>query len=338
MAALLESPALGRLLSGPPELVRFLFTNDHSALYLAPATAGYFVYVTLGALSPRLHEHAFTGDADKPVLQRLREGCPVMIPKETYKQFYFPAFFKYWTTFRVHTLGAGLWLLTGYYNLRNTPKLGRLAGGKLGYVGSALHRSSGLLYVLSGFAKGITVPLMSAYSDSLQAAVRWPLALLGVWDVVTLGVAVYQITVKRNVKEHRRWMIRNFCIGAGSIWVRVFGAAWAACDLSFMKDPKFFGQMNGLVLMGGFYYGTLFGEWWVAATPARKRALELAMHAVCAIVAVLGRRLYTKRAAEKRAAHSALRGAQQRIAPAEAHSPRSRNPRSPRGTERPTRG
>ena len=45
----------------------------------------------------------------------------------------------------------------------------------------------------------------------------------------------------------------------GSIWVRVFGAIWAACDLSFMKSVQTFGMMNEIVLVGGFSFGILFG-------------------------------------------------------------------------------
>eukprot|EP01065_Artemidia_motanka_P037891 TRINITY_DN46792_c0_g1_i1.p1 TRINITY_DN46792_c0_g1~~TRINITY_DN46792_c0_g1_i1.p1 ORF type:complete len:320 (+),score=102.97 TRINITY_DN46792_c0_g1_i1:72-1031(+) len=316
---------LDKACAAPPEFVRTLFAHEKAPLALIPATAGYFVYVTLGSVSPKLHEHAFTGDPDKSVLQRLKEGCPVMIPKNTYQEFYFPAYFRYWNTYRVHTLGAGLWLLSGAYNLYNPPKLAKLANGKLGYERTLLHKLSGYTYLVSGFLKGITVPMVCYYSHSLSNVMRVPLAALGVWDVLSLGAAFYHVGVKRNIMEHRRWMIRNFCVGGGSIWVRVFGAVWAAFDLSFMKDPLFFGQMNSLVLLGGFYYGAMFGEWYIAKDPARKKLLEKLMMLLCAVVAVCGRRLYTKRAYEKRAAHTAaLAKRKQKVvqaAPSTARSP-----------------
>jgi hypothetical protein len=49
-----------------------------------------------------------------------------------------------------------------------------------------------------------------------------------------------------------RWMVRNFANGMGSIWVRVFAAVWAACDLSFMSDANRYRKMNDVVLLGKF--------------------------------------------------------------------------------------
>merc|ERR1719265_1707717 len=124
---------MNSLLSLPPLIAERILMSEHSSLWMVPATAGYFVYVTLGSISLEAHEHIFTGDIDKSILDNLRNGQPVCIPKQTYKTFYFPAYLKYWNTYRLHTVGAGLWLLTGFYNLRNQPKLGRLANGSLGY-------------------------------------------------------------------------------------------------------------------------------------------------------------------------------------------------------------
>jgi hypothetical protein len=288
------------LLSLPPTLAEKLITSEYSSVWLVPATFFYFGYVTLGSISPSLHEHLFTGDIDKPVIENLRNGQIVTIPKVTYKEFYFPAYLRYWNTYRVHTLGAGIWLLTSFYNLRNQPQLGKLANGKVGYPRSTLHRASGYVYVVSGFLKAVTVPLMAYNSHSLANWIRVPLAAIGVWDVATLGVATYYIAAKRNIQLHRQWMIRNFSAGSGSLWVRVFGAVWAACDLSFMRTPEMFGQMNGYALLGGFYYGIFFGEWWLAKNnKQRRRNLEKIMALLCLWVAVMGKRMYRTRAAKK---------------------------------------
>jgi hypothetical protein len=229
---------------------------------------------------------------DKPILGEIKKGHVVTIPKQTYKVFYFPAYLRYWNTYRIHTLGAGIWLLTGFYNLRNQPQLGRLANGKLGYPRSTLHRASGYLYLISGFLKAITVPLMAYNSHSLASWIRVPLGALGIWDTLSLGVAAYHIAVERNIPMHRRWMIRNFSAGAGSIWVRVFGAVWAACDLQFMRVPEHFGQMNGYALLGGFYYGVLYGEWWLAKDPKSRRGIEKIMALLCLWVILMGKRMY----------------------------------------------
>ena len=126
---------------------------------LASATLGYFGYVVLGAISPKLHEHVFTGDEKDSVMTRLKKGCPVTfskgrlatpllawrndvptrnsypprpLPADVYAQFYFPAYLRYFKTYSIHTLMAGVWLLTGAYNLQRQPQLAGIKDGKVG--------------------------------------------------------------------------------------------------------------------------------------------------------------------------------------------------------------
>ena len=100
--------------------------------------------------------------------------------------------------------------------------------------GAGLHRLSGYLYLLTGFTKGLTASLLSIRSHSLGASRPFMIGY-GLWDCFSLLVAVREVLAGR-IASHRRWMVRNFAIGAGSIWVRVFGLCWAACDLSFMEE------------------------------------------------------------------------------------------------------
>ena len=86
--------------------------------------------------------------------------------------------------------------------------------------------------------------------------------------MVSLLLAVKYV-LQGNVLEHKRWMIRNFGVGAGSIWVRVIGAIWAAFDLNFMKSNDMYRAMNNVVLTTGFAQGILFSEWWLATEQAR---------------------------------------------------------------------
>merc|ERR1712054_507254 len=144
---------------------------------------------------------------------------------------------------------AGAWLLTGTANLRNQPKAVDFVDGVVTYAKpwAALHRWAGYFYVVSSFLKGSTASLMSIYSHSLGAS-RIPMVLYGMWDVFSLYKALAYI-LRGNVALHKKWMIRNFCMGAGSIWVRVVGAIWAACDLSFMEHPDRFRKMNDVALL-----------------------------------------------------------------------------------------
>ena len=56
-------------------------SKGQQELVLASATLGYFGYVVLGAISPKLHEHVFTGDEKDSMLTRLKKGCPVTFQK-----------------------------------------------------------------------------------------------------------------------------------------------------------------------------------------------------------------------------------------------------------------
>ena len=73
---------------------------------------------------------------------------------------------------------------------------------------------------------------------------------------------------QRDVARHRRWMLRNFSVGLGSVWVRAFGAAWALYDMSFMRDPARYRAMNDVGRGAGFAMGPLAGEWWLRRADA----------------------------------------------------------------------
>merc|ERR1711972_1100348 len=84
----------------------------------------------------------------------------------------------------------------------------------------------------------------------------------------------------------------ELCDGARSIWVRAFGAGWAAFDLSFMTDPEIYRRMNNIVLLGGFTQGLVSGEWWLAKSRRARRAWFAAMMAVKVLTFLAARCLY----------------------------------------------
>ena len=47
---------------------------------------------------------------------------------------------------------------------------------------------------------------------------RYPMALCGLYDLVSLFYAV-KFVLDGNILDHKKWMIRNYGVGAGSIWV-----------------------------------------------------------------------------------------------------------------------
>lgn len=236
-------------------------------------TFAYFLYVILGPVSPRLHKHVYTGCPAIGVFERLKRGQVATISEEVYSKFFFPAFFEHYTIYRVHVIGAALWLLSGTFNLMYPP-VGRSNSFR------QLHRASGWIYVVAGLAKGITVPPIALYSPALSFA-RKPCALIGVWDVASLIRAVWLIAVRRDIPSHQRWMFRNFAVGAGSIWVRGFAAFWAFCELatnggnvgklSMLRSTAAYKRMNNIVILGGFAFAMARGEWLLSPQRSRTR-------------------------------------------------------------------
>ena len=195
------------------------------------ATAFYFLYVVLGGVSHRVHKKVYTD-----WLGTFR--------KDVYAEFFFPAFLKYHATYRLHVIPAGLWLLTGVFNLRNQPVFAGTRRPAAGpnhwaaparaksalkskavpvYAGSQNHKLSGYVYIAASFLKGVTASLMALFSESLGAS-RAFLAAVGVWDVVSLAKACQYIGLldgwlgkgpQRDAARHRRWMLRNFSVGFG---------------------------------------------------------------------------------------------------------------------------
>jgi len=262
---------------------------------------GYFGYVVLGGIDHDLHHHIYTGDENEDVLSRLKKGCPVTFREEVYDEFF--SFKHYFKTYRVHVLTAGAWLITGVYNLRNPPEfVGKNPNGPGALYNGWVHKSiSGWTYVIASLLKGVTASALSIQSHSLGFA-RWPMALCGVYDVISLLLAIKYV-VQGNIPEHKAWMIRSFGVGAGSIWVRVIGAIWAACDLDFMKSADFYRKMNNVVLTSGFAQGILFSEWWLTKTDSTKKFWASAM-LLNAVLTVIGARdVYAQVKRENAAKH-----------------------------------
>lgn len=250
---------------------------------VATLTAIYFGYVVLGGINHDLHHHIYTGDENESVFQRLKKMKPVVFREEVYDEFF--SFKDYFTTYQIHVLTAGIWLVTGAYNLRYPPQFALMEGGKPVFDGWLHARLSGYAYAISSFLKGVTATVISLKSHSLGWA-RYPMAIYGVYDVISLFFAMDAIR-KGRIQEHKEWMIRNFSVGAGSIWVRVFGAIWALFDLDFMKSNDMYRKMNNVILFTGFTQGILFGEFWLAKDDAGRKKYAIAQ-AVNAILTLVG--------------------------------------------------
>ena len=195
-----------RFFNGDPEIKNkaavLLKTNSELVWSL---TYVYFVYVVLGGIHHGLHKHIYTGDENESVFKRLLKGKPVTFREDVYDEFF--SFKHYFTTYKLHVLTAGAWLLSGVYNLRNPPEfVGRNPSGKALFEGWWHQRGSGYTYVISSFLKGVTASIVSLRSRSLGFA-RYPMFLCGIYDLVSLMFALERV-LSGDVSGHKKWMIR----------------------------------------------------------------------------------------------------------------------------------
>jgi len=266
-------------------------------LLIYSATAGYFGYVVLGPLNWKLHRYMYTGKPFKSLqdaIDNLKKGQVATFGKKVYKEFFFPSFHRYRKIYEFHTLCAGCWLLTGVFNLRNQPQF----VGRQSTAGWYHRRLSGYVYAATSFVTGITASLMSLKSDSLGIA-RYNMAGYGLWMAYTLVVAMKHI-LSGDIVLHKRWMIRNFSSGAGSIFVRLFAAVWAMFDLSFMSDVDTYRRMNNIVLVAGFTQGIVFGEYWLATSINKRRGWLSVQIGIVVATVMAAKNMYRELSKEKK--------------------------------------
>jgi uncharacterized membrane protein len=70
--------------------------------------------------------------------------------------------------------------------------------------GTAVHRLFGRLWVLL-----MLIAALVSFAIRSSGRLSW-IHLLSVWILITLGMALYTIIVKRNINAHKRWMTNGY--------------------------------------------------------------------------------------------------------------------------------
>ncbi len=129
-----------------------------------------------------------------------------------------------------------------------------------------LHRLSGRIYIVAGIVAGVTAILLAirlpAFAGFGTASATF---VFGTLFLFALVKALYHIK-RREIAQHREWMIRAFAIGLGVSMIRVFVALFFALGAARMSD--IFAQSFWL----GLASSTLAGELWVRYTRPRRRS------------------------------------------------------------------
>ncbi|HJR33848.1 MAG TPA: DUF2306 domain-containing protein [Gemmatimonadales bacterium] len=122
-----------------------------------------------------------------------------------------------------------------------------------------LHRWSGRVLLLAALPTGLTgilLQLRSPYGGALA------LSAILVAGSLFLGAAVlaYQAIRRRDMEQHREWVIRMLAVGLGVGTVRVI-----AVPLILLTGQRPL-ELMGIAFWLGFALAIAGGEWWIRAT------------------------------------------------------------------------
>lgn len=133
-----------------------------------------------------------------------------------------------------------------------------------------VHRRLGRVLLSCAIVAGLFALLFGvphAWGGAPEAAAT---VLFGSWFLACLGLAFRAIRSK-NVRQHRRWMIRAFAVGIGigtiRIWVGIFEGVEQAVSggtSPATPDPVMF----GIAFWLAFTMHVVLGEWWLRRAPA----------------------------------------------------------------------
>ena len=114
------------------------------------------------------------------------------------------------TGFYLHISFGGLSLLTGWTQFNN-----KLRERKIG-----LHRAFGYIYWLSVLIGGVSAFAISFHATGGFIASAGFATLAVLW-LITTSIAVIKVR-SRNIDEHRKWMIRSYCLTFAAVTLRLW--------------------------------------------------------------------------------------------------------------------
>ena len=163
----------------------------------------------------------------------------------------------------VHILPALLFLVLGPLQFSSTFRNRHLQW----------HRRSGRILLLCGVVIGVSALVMSFAMPSIggvnQAAAT---TLFSLWFLFALGKA-YRHIRRREISDHRKWMIRAFSIGLAVATIRpIIAVFFATSSFSGLTPYEFFGPGFWI----GFVLHLIAAEVWIRWTRTQTTALPIA--------------------------------------------------------------
>lgn len=89
-----------------------------------------------------------------------------------------------------------------------------------------MHRWIGRVYILSLLISAGSVFAIFRYA-AYGLIVQISLIILNIIWLVSLGIAIYYIAIKKDIINHKYWMTRNYALTCSAITLRIiFGSLW----------------------------------------------------------------------------------------------------------------
>lgn len=127
-----------------------------------------------------------------------------------------------------------------------------------------LHRRLGRVLIPSGMVAAvfaIVIGLSHPYDGITEGSAT---VVFGTWFLACLMLAFLAIR-RRDIAQHRRWMVRAFAVGIGigaiRAWVGILGAVQSATTGEAAMSPQ--QGTYGIAFWLGFSSTVLAGEWWL---------------------------------------------------------------------------
>lgn len=133
-----------------------------------------------------------------------------------------------------------------------------------------LHRRMGRVLIACGVfsvASALFIGVSHPFGGWSEAAAT---VLFGLWFLTCLALAFAAVR-RRDIAEHRRWMIRAFAVGIGIATIRIWVGAFVFLHDAMTAEPPNgpVADTFGLAFWLGFATNVAIGEWWLRRGGAR---------------------------------------------------------------------
>lgn len=133
-----------------------------------------------------------------------------------------------------------------------------------------LHRWLGRVLLVAGLLSGVLALVFGVLFPWGGVVEAGAAVVFGAWFVIALVLALRAIR-RRNVPQHRRWMVRAFAVGLGVGTIRLWVGLFTAIFIGRNGGPDRLTLPDQATFAAAFWLGLTMhvavGEWWLRHTP-----------------------------------------------------------------------